>query len=97
MTRQFQWDDTKNLENIRKHGISFAEAVEIFDGPVFTAVDERFEYNEMREVSVGFLGGMVLLNVAHTDSAGITRIISARRATKKERTLFYAYLERTIG
>ena len=34
MTRQFQWDDTKNQENIRKHGISFAEAVEIFDGPI---------------------------------------------------------------
>ena len=97
MTRQFQWDGTKNQENIRKRGISFAEAVEIFDGPVFTAVDERHEYDEMREISMGFLGGMVVLNVAHTDRAGVTRIISARRATKKERTVFYAYLERTLG
>ena len=97
MTRQFQWDHTKDQENIRKHGISFAEAVEIFDGPMFTAVDERFEYDEMREISMGLLGGMVVLNVAHTDRAGVTRIISARRATKKERVLFYAYLERTLG
>ena len=83
MTRQFQRDGTKNQENIRKHGISFAEAVEIFDGPIFTAVDERYEYDEMREIRLGFLGGMAVLNVAQSDRASITRIISARRATKK--------------
>jgi len=97
MTRSFQWDEPKNQENLRKHGISFEEASQIFEGPVFNAVDERFDYGEPREISMGFLGGMVVLNVAHTDRDGITRIISARRATKKERTLFYAYLERTLG
>ena len=97
MTRSFQWDEPKNQENVRKHGISFEEARQIFEGPVFNAVDERFDYGETREISMGFLGDMVVLNVAHTDRDGVTRIISARRATKKERTLFYAYLERTLG
>lgn len=97
MTRSFQWDEPKNQENLRKHGISFEEASQIFEGPVFNAVDERFDYDETREISMGFIGGMVVLNVAHTDRDGVTRIISARRATKKERTLFYAYLERTLG
>ena len=97
MDRQFEWDGAKDQKNISKHGISFAEAVEIFDGPVFTAVDERFEYDETREISMGFLRDMVVLNVAHTDRAGITRIISARRATKKERRLFHAYLKGALG
>ena len=97
MTRQFEWDGTKDQENTGKHGISFAEAVEIFDGPMFTTVDERFEYDEMREISMGFLGDVVVLNVARTDRADVTRIISARRATKKERTRFHAYLKRTLG
>ena len=97
MTRQYEWDGTKDQENIGKHGISFAEAVEIFDGPMLTKVDERFEYDEMREISMGFLGDVVVLNVVHTDRAGVTRIISARRATKTERTQFHAHLKRTLG
>ncbi len=97
MTRRFEWDDAKDQENRRKHGISFAEGAEIFNGPVLTAPDDRFRYGEMREISIGFLGGIVVLNVAHTDRDGTTRIISARRATKKERRLFHAYLERTLG
>ena len=83
MARQFERDGTKDQENIDKHGISFAEAVEIFDGPMFTAVDERFKYDEMREISMDFLGDVVVLNVAHTGRAGVIRIISARRATNE--------------
>ena len=97
MPRRFEWDEAKDAENLRKHGIRFVEAAEIFDGPVLTALDERFEYGEMREISIGFLGGLVVLNVSHTDRDGATRIISARRATPKERKRFYAYLERTLG
>ena len=93
----FEWDDTKNSENLRKHGISFAEATTIFEGPVLTATDDRFDYGEAREISLGFLGGIVVLNVTHTDRGGVTRIISARRATKKERRLFHAYLKAALG
>lgn len=65
--------------------------------PVFTAVDECFEHDETREISMGFLRDMVVLNGVHTDRAGVTRIISARRATKKERRLFHAYLKGALG
>lgn len=97
MDRRFEWDEAKDLENLRKHGISFAEAAEIFEGPVLTNVDDRFAYGEMREISMGFLGGIVVLHVSHTDRHGVTRIISARKATKKERRLFHAYLEKALG
>lgn len=93
----YEWDDGKNAENRIKHGIGFDEAVQIFDGPVLTNVDDRNEYGELREFSFGMLGGTIVLCVVHTDRDGVVRIISARKATKKERTLFYDYLEKAIG
>ena len=92
----FEWDDAKNAENRRKHGIDFEEAVEIFNGPLLTRTDDR-TYGEMREISFGFLGTGVVAAVAHTDRAGAIRMISARKATERERNLFHAYLERTLG
>lgn len=50
---KFEWDKNKNQQNIQKHGISFEEATEIFDGVVFTSIDERYDYEEIRETSIG--------------------------------------------
>ncbi|MEL6170397.1 MAG: BrnT family toxin [Pseudomonadota bacterium] len=97
MTSRFEWDDQKSAENLKKHGIAFDEAQEIFKGPVFTRIDDRFAYDETREISLGILGEMIVLSVAHTDREGTIRIISARKATKAERRLFYAYLEKALG
>lgn len=97
MTDEFEWDDLKSAENLTKHGISFEEATEIFNGPVFTRMDDRFAHDEPREISLGILGEMVVLSVAHTDRDGKTRIISARKATRSERRMFYAYLEKAFG
>lgn len=81
----FEWDDEKNQSNIEKHGIQFEDAQKIFDGPVLTQMDDRNDYGEVRETSLGQLNGMVVLMVVHTDREGITRLISARKATRKER------------
>ncbi len=81
----FEWDEAKNRENIAKHGVSFERASRIFEGPVLTAVDDRFEYGEPREISIGLVDGIAYLTVAHTDRDGVTRIISARPATRNER------------
>ncbi len=97
MSSDYEWDSDKNAANMKKHAISFEEATEIFEGPVFTRLDDRFHKGEIREISFGFLGSTVILSVAHTDRDGRTRIISARKATKSERKVFYAYLEKTIG
>lgn len=86
----FEWDEEKNLANRRKHGISFDEAVEIFAGLTLTHDDAHPD--EPRERSYGLLGGIVVVCVIHTDRDGTTRIISARRATRHERSLFDAYL-----
>jgi len=89
---RFEWDDAKNRSNYQKHGVRFEEAAEIFEGPRLTRIDDRF-VDECREISFGLLGGVVVLVVAHTDREGVIRIISARKATAKERRLFDAYLQ----
>lgn len=45
---QFEWDEAKNLENIRKHRIDFVDVPEMFDNPMLIELDERFDYGEER-------------------------------------------------
>ena len=92
----FEWDPAKNASNRRKHGIGFEEAMEIFDGAVFSREDDDI-HGERRERSYGLMQGVVVVCVVHTDRRAARRIISARKATKKERQQFHAYLTRAIG
>ncbi|MEC5321902.1 BrnT family toxin [Aurantimonas sp. A3-2-R12] len=81
----FEWDETKNQANIEKHGVSFATASRIFEGVVFSVIDDRRDYGETREISIGRIGGATFLTVVHTDRDGNIRIISARPAKRGER------------
>lgn len=81
----YEWDPEKEQSNIAKHGVSFAFAERIFEGPVVTVEDVRFDYGEVRSISIGRVDGLVVLTVVHTDRDGRTRIISARPASRKER------------
>ncbi|MFM9973677.1 MAG: BrnT family toxin [Beijerinckiaceae bacterium] len=92
----FEWDEAKNQSNIAKHGVSFAFARKIFTGVVLTHTDGRNDYGELREVSIGLAEGVAILAVAHTDRRGITRIISARPATRKERKRYGEALRKGI-
>jgi uncharacterized DUF497 family protein len=89
----FEWDEAKNAANVAKHGISFEEAATIFEGPVLSS-DDAGSDDEVRERSYGLLNGIVVVCVIHTQRGAATRIISARKATKQERTLFHAYLQK---
>ena len=85
----FSWDDAKNERNQRKHGVSFAAAQLVFDDPLHVTRQDRIENGEQRWQTVGLVGGVAVLLVAHTwleTDSGIEhiRIISARRATKLE-------------
>ena len=93
---RFEWDEDKNGANRRRHRISFEEASTIFDGPVLS-LDDDGDPNEIRERSYGLIGGVIVACVIHTDRNGITRIISARKATPNERKLFDAHLKRAAG
>ena len=92
---EFEWDEEKNRANRTKDGISFEEAKAIFDGPVFTAPDDREDYGEERLISYGQLGMLVVVAVVHTSRSGRIRLISARKANRKERQAYYEHLEET--
>jgi uncharacterized DUF497 family protein len=89
---EFEWDEAKNLSNRLKHGVSFEEAGQVFDDPLYTSVPERVEDGERRWQTFGRVN-KVLLMTAHTlreehagnESIEIIRIITARKATARER------------
>jgi hypothetical protein len=86
----FTWDEKKRQSNIKKHGIDFARAVEIFAGPTFTWEDDRFDYGEQRWITMGLMGSQVVVLVVHTESTEEIHVISIRKADKDEQTLFFS-------
>lgn len=85
----FEWDESKARSNARKHGLRFEDAALVFDDPYALAEQDRLAGGELRWQTLGLAGGIVLLLVAHTvrdeQEDEIIRIISARKATRKER------------
>lgn len=81
---RFEWDEEKNKLNIQKHGIDLADAADIFNHPMLTALDTREDYGEERWIGLGWIYAVVGV-VIYTERVGdIVRIISARKATKQE-------------
>lgn len=84
---RFEWDENKNQANIKKHGISFEEATSVFnDDQALIINDEIHSLTEERFVLIGFSFKYNLLVVCHCyrENDSIIRIISARKATRKE-------------
>lgn len=84
----FQWDDRKRISNLHKHGIDFRDAATMFVDDTVLMEDDRFEYGETRFVSLGLLRGRVIV-VVYTEHGDVTRIISARKATKYEQDIYF--------
>jgi len=83
---KFEWDEDKNRENIRKHGIDFADAIEIFRHPMLTDLDNRRDYGEDRWRSIGLMKSTVAVVVyLEWDEENRIRFISARKALRHER------------
>jgi uncharacterized DUF497 family protein len=89
----FEWDEKKNSINQSKHGISFEEAQEVFEDPLqISKLDKRFNHFEERWITIGATRKGAIVVVAHLyyDEMGneIIRIISARKATTRERSFY---------
>ena len=83
----FEWDSQKDLINQRKHGISFTEAVTVFeDVNALVISDPEYSEDEERFIILGFSLQANLLVVCHCyrSSESVIRIISARKATNRE-------------
>lgn len=87
-----EWDARKDRSNQAKHGVSFEVAQLVFDDPHHISIQDRHESGEDRWQTLGLVGGVVVLLVAHTHREKgreeIIRIISARKATKSERRYY---------
>ena len=88
---RFTWSEAKRTLNIQQHGLDFVDAQRVFDGPTFTYEDDRFDYSEQRFVSLGLLDGMVV-SIVHSESPRLIRVISFRKATKREQAIFFKNL-----
>ena len=86
MGYNFEWDPKKAEANLRKHGVSFAEAVTAFGDPLsMNMPDPDHSEGEQRLIVLGMSDRYRLLVVSYTERPPRTRIISARLATRNER------------
>lgn len=90
---RFTWDAQKNASNLAKHGVSFERATLVFDDPrAISLLDDRDL--EERWLTIGLVNGVVVLVVVHTveephnETEEEIRIISTRKATRREREVY---------
>jgi uncharacterized DUF497 family protein len=89
MPGEFEWHPGKAESNAEKHGVTFDEAAKVFTDPrALTYVDPDHSQHEERQLTIGKAGPIMILIVSHTDRAGVIRIISARKASRKEILLY---------
>jgi uncharacterized protein len=85
----FEWDEEKNQKNVQKHGIDFNDAKEVFqDQNRLTSPDLRKDYGENRWKTIGTVLGLIF-SVIFTPRKSAVRIISARKASNKERDEYF--------
>lgn len=89
---QIVWNAAKSRSNRAKHRVSFETAALVFDDPNALSIQDRIVEGEQRWQTLGLVGDVLVLLVAHTyeDVVGeeIIRIISARKATPRERSIY---------
>ena len=89
---RFEWDEAKNRRNLAKHRISFETAKLVFEDPHALSVQDRTVEDEERWQSLGRVGGVVVVLVAHTyreeNGEEVIRLISARKTTPLERRAY---------
>ncbi len=88
----FEWDEAKSRRTFSERGFGFGYAARIFLGPTLEQEDNRRDYGEVRMQAIGQVGNDVLF-IVYTDRGNARHIISARLASRKERTLWQSFAE----
>ena len=85
----FEWDRNKEAQNRKKHGVSFREAATVLGDSLSTTYpDLAHSEEEQRYITIGMTERGTIIVVAHTQEEDTVRIISARRATRRERRFY---------
>lgn len=90
---EFEWDENKRQQIIIERDIDMVYAASIFEGDVLTRTDVRKDYGEIREISMGLVEDECFV-VVHTDRNGITRLITAWKGGRDERSEYEAGIAR---
>ncbi len=85
---RFEWDDQKALANVKKHGITFGEATEVFYDPNALEIDDPEHSTDEDRFAIGYSTRQLLFVVFAQRQGDVIRIISARPPTPKERKLY---------
>jgi uncharacterized DUF497 family protein len=92
---RFEWDEDKDRVNIKNHGFSFHEILEIFDDPAFLeGYDKEHSNEEERYYGIGCLNNIVYVIVFYTERKARKRIISARQADTDEQEMYNDYFKK---
>jgi uncharacterized DUF497 family protein len=83
----YEWDENKRIANLAKHGVDFASAEKFEWDTAIETIDDRFDYGEERWVALGFIGNKLHVLI-YSYRADIIRIISLRKANKREREYY---------
>ena len=89
---QLTWSERKRALNLKDHRLDFIDAPRVFEGMTFTFEDDRFAYGEQRLHTLGLLAG-VPVSIIHTETDDEIRIISFRKATKREANIYYEQVQ----
>ena len=90
--KNFEWDEKKRFSNIKKHGIDFKDAIDVFYNLVQRRIDDRVDYGEERYIALGQMKELINAHVFTKRNDNI-RIISVRKANKKEREQYRSAVE----
>jgi uncharacterized DUF497 family protein len=95
LTVDFEWDDAKDLSNQRKHGLSFAEARQLFESgadylEIFDVEHSEFED---RFIAIGPIDRGLVVVIYTEREEDRSRIIGARLANKREQALYRSYMD----
>lgn len=85
---EFSWSPAKRNLNLKSHRLDFVDAPRVFEGVAFTFEDDRFAYGEQRFVTLGLLAG-IPVSIVHTENEHEIRIISFRKATRRETQIYF--------
>jgi uncharacterized DUF497 family protein len=96
---EFEWDEAKARVNLRKHRVSFLTAAAIFWTERLERIDDREEYGELRWIALGRVEDEVYRVVFTWRGENLIRLISAQKASKDEREIYYreTFAERDQG
>ncbi|MBM3555231.1 MAG: BrnT family toxin [Alphaproteobacteria bacterium] len=93
MARRYAWDEAKRRSNLDKHGLDFVDAWRVVEAPGRLVLETTRRGERRRQVIAAISTTLPVLSVAFVERGGIARVISFRRASRKERMMHDAWTQ----